>query len=140
LVSRIRWAILASAIAAADPILRPDQLLWNDLKRAMLGPSGDEYFASSVKGAHIPGGIEKDGVQIHKFRAELASWKPETDPRTLELRVVAEQPDVMLHLESSYKGTLRLGMECTFSGIAAGYSTSPLMMDLDVNPSDLKCH
>jgi hypothetical protein len=110
----------------------PDKAVWKDLKGALTGDGGQAYFDSGMKGAALPGGIEKAGQKVTKFRGKLVSATPETNPKELVLSISGDIGDVTLKLDAPLKGKMEPGAELTFSGVASSYTKEPFMVVFDV--------
>jgi hypothetical protein len=110
----------------------PDKALWKDLKTALTGDGGQAYFDSGMKGASLPGGIEKAGQKVTKFRGKLVSATPETNPKELVLSLSGDIGDVTLKLDAPLKGKMENGGELTFDGVASSYTKEPFMVVFDV--------
>ncbi len=108
----------------------PAMAMWMNLKKELTGANGGQYFESSLKNAHIPGGA--GGVQ--KFRGTLISSKPPTAPKELVLGVVdPNTPDVTLVLETPMRGKADAGTVLEFEGVVSAFSKEPFMLTLDVD-------
>lgn len=117
---------------AAEAAKFPDKALWKDLKTALTGDGGQAYFDSGMKGASLPGGIEKAGQKVTKFRGKLVSATPETNPKELVLSISGDIGDVTLKLDAALKGKMENGGELTFAGVASSYTKEPFMVVFDV--------
>ena len=115
----------------------PDKALWKDLKTALTGDGGQAYFDSGMKGASLPGGIEKAGQKVTKFRGKLVSATPETNPKELVLSISGDIGDVTLKLDAPLKGKMENGGELTFDGVASSYTKEPFMVIFDVERTNV---
>lgn len=115
----------------------PDVLVWRDIKRALLGPEGNEYFESGVKGALLPSGIEKNGIKLRAFYAKILSIE---SPLVLIGRIEGDQPELRLEITGEPEAGLRPGMLCGFSGVAHDFRKDPFQFTFRVEPKDLDCH
>jgi hypothetical protein len=115
----------------------PDKALWKDLKTALIGDGGQAYFDSSMKGAALPGGIEKAGQKVTKFRGKLVSATPETNPKELVLSISGDIGDVTLKLDAPVRGKMEPGGEISFDGIASSYTKEPFMVIFDVERANV---
>lgn len=116
----------------------PDKALWKMLKTALTGGEGQTYFDSSVKGAALPGGIEKGGQKVTKFKGKLVSATPETNPKELVLAIGNDPAgDVTLKLDAPLRGKMEAGGEIQFNGVASSYTKEPFMVIFDVDKADV---
>jgi hypothetical protein len=115
----------------------PDVLLWRDIKRALLGKGGQDYFQSGLKDARIPGGIEKGGVQIRSLYAKILSLDSD---RILIGKIEGDQPELRLELTGESIKKLTPGMLCAFSGVAHDFRKDPFQFTFRVEPKDLDCN
>jgi hypothetical protein len=115
----------------------PDKALWKDLKTALVGDGGQAYFESSMKGAALPGGIEKAGTKVTKFKGKLISATPETNPKEIALSISGDLPDVTLKLDSPLRGKMEPGGIIEFEGVASSYTKEPFMVVFDVERANV---
>jgi tetratricopeptide (TPR) repeat protein len=115
----------------------PDKALWKDLKTALTGDGGQAYFESSMKGAALPGGIEKAGVKVTKFKGKLVSATPEMSPKELVLSISGDIGDVTLKLDAQLRGKMEPGGEIEFEGVASSYTKEPFMVVFDVEKENV---
>lgn len=115
----------------------PDKALWKDLKTALTGDGGQAYFDSGMKGASLPGGIEKAGQKVAKFRGKLVSATPETNPKEVVLSISGDIGDVTLKLDAPLKGKMEPGGEISFDGVANSYTKDPFMVVFDVERANV---
>ena len=111
--------------------------MWKDLKTALTGDGGQAYFDSGMKGAVLPGGNEKAGQKITKFRGKLVSATPETSPKELVLSVSGDIGDVTLKLDAALRGKMEMGGEISFDGVASSYTKEPFMVVFDVERANV---
>lgn len=115
----------------------PDKALWKDIKTALTGDEGQAYFESSMKGAALPGGIEKAGVKVTKFKGKLVSAVPETNPKEIVLSISGDIGDVTLKLDSPLRGKMEPGGEIEFEGVASSFTKEPFMVVFDVEKANV---
>jgi tetratricopeptide (TPR) repeat protein len=115
----------------------PDKALWKDIKTALMGDSGQSYFESSMKGAALPGGIEKAGVKVTKFKGKLVSATPEMSPKELVLSISGDIGDVTLKLDAPLRGKMEPGGEIEFEGVASSFTKEPFMVIFDVEKANV---
>lgn len=110
---------------AADPAFK----LWYTIETNLKGDQGDQFFASSVKDAEIPGGAE--GVK--DFTGTVISIDPPDkptkvvlgveDPQTADTTLLFSQP-----LPASALDKIKVGQKLDFSGVADSYTKDPYML------------
>ena len=111
----------------------PQLALWLKIKNALSGSDGERYFESDLKGAAVP---ELQGVLVEAL--------PECRPT--ELRVAIRLPnntqnppaEIALKLQRPLKGKPELGSEIHWTGVASAFSKEPLLLIMDVEPSNVK--
>lgn len=118
-------------------VVAPDVLVWRMIKGALVGADGQQYFESGLKGALIPGGIEKSGVPVERFYAKVLS----IDANGLLIgRVEGEAPEVRLEIVGEPAKPPRAGMLCGFRGAAQDFRKNPFQLSVRVEAADLDCH
>lgn len=116
----------------------PDKAVWKDLKTALLAENGQSYFETGMKGAALPGGIEKGGQKVTKFKGKLISATPETNPKELVLSIGGDQAgDVTLKLDAPLRGKMETGGEIQFNGVPSSFTKEPFMVVFDVEKGDI---
>ncbi len=110
---------------AADPAFK----LWYTIETNLKGDQGDQFFASNVKDAEIPGGAE--GVK--DFTGTVISVDPPDKPTKVVLGVEDPQtPDTTLlfsqPLPASALDKIKVGQKLDFSGVADSYTKDPYML------------
>jgi hypothetical protein len=108
-----------------DPALK----LWYTINQNLTGDNGDQFFASNVKDAEIPGGAE--GVK--NFTGTVISIDPPDKPTKVVLGVLDPQTaDATLlfstPLPASALDKIKVGQTIEFSGVADNYTKSPYML------------
>jgi hypothetical protein len=118
----------------------PNLAFWIKIKRELAKPNGNEYFESSFKGAHIPGGAELGGQKLDKLRAKIVSSKA-AKPRGVKEIVVgissAEMSEITLRFEKPQMVSADPGTEIQFSGVPAEFTADPFNVTFDVEPEDV---
>lgn len=116
----------------------PDKAVWKDIKTALTGAEGQNYFDTGMKGAALPGGIEKGGKKVTKFKGKLISATPETNPKELVLSIGGDPAgDVTIKLDAPLRGKMDMGGEIQFNGVASSYTKEPFMVVFDVEKADI---
>lgn len=107
----------------------PPLALWMSLKKELTGDNGEQFFASSMKDAHVPGGAEN----IQKFKGTLIEAKPAVRPKELVVGLAdASVPEVTLKLDTPVAGKPELGAQLEFEGVPVGFVKDPFMVTFDV--------
>jgi tetratricopeptide (TPR) repeat protein len=123
---------MAKAKAEEDAMkANPMMAMWKTIKDGLTGSDPDGFFASSVKGAALPGGA--NGVT--KFKGKLVSAKPEVRPKELVIAVQDPAGDCTLKLaegQTPWAGKMEPGGDIEFEGVATAYSKAPYMLTLEV--------
>ena len=111
------------------------------MKRGLATPDGATYFESSVKNAHIPGGIEVGGQKIMKLKGTVVSSTPPT-PRAKTVKEVvlgisqAEMSEATLRFETP-QGPIEPGTVIEFSGVPVAFTSDPFMVVFEVETADV---
>jgi len=101
--------------------------LWKSIKRALLGPHGDEYFEMSMKNAMLP-----------TLHGRVVSLEPAANPRTVVLAIEdGATPDATLRFDRPLPGKVEAGTELSFEGVAESYTANPFMVVFEVYPDHL---
>ncbi len=107
----------------------PGLALWMNLKEALTGADGQQYFDTNMKGADVPGGA--GGLQA--LKGKLISSKPALHPKELVLSIGdGTTPDVTLHLDAPLPGKADPGVAIEFSGQPASFTKEPFSITFDV--------
>jgi tetratricopeptide (TPR) repeat protein len=122
----------AKAREAAGPMLT----LWTTLRTSLTGADGDNYFATSVKDAALPGGAGG----VNKFKGTLVSAKPELRPKEITLAI--EKPgvaDCVLKLAegATLPGKMEPGGEIEFDGTAKEFTKEPFTLTFEVTKEQI---
>lgn len=119
----------------------PQLAVWVKMKRGLTGPDGASYFASSVKEANIPGGIEVGGQKIEKLKGTVVSSTP-SGPRATTVKEVvigisqAEMSEATLRFETP-QPKIDPGTELQFSGVPVEFTAEPFMVVFEVDAKDV---
>lgn len=119
----------------------PQLAVWVKMKRGLGGADGGSYFESSVKNAHIPGGIEVGGKKIEKLKGTVVSSTP-SGPRATTVKEVvvgisqAEMSEATLRFETP-QGKIEPGTVIEFSGVPVAFTADPFMVVFEVEPADV---
>jgi tetratricopeptide (TPR) repeat protein len=109
--------------AAKDPQLT----LWKNIKAALTGTDGENYFNSSMKDAQLP-----------TLKGKVVSLEPETRPKAIIMALEdGKTPDATLKFEAALAGKVEPGTELTFEGVPQSYTTSPFMVVFNVDKDKL---
>jgi hypothetical protein len=114
----------------ANPMLA----LWQNIKTALTGADGENYFNSSMKGAALPGGVEG----VTEFKGKLIEATPAVRPKQLKLAIAdGATPDVILNLDAPLAGKMEPGAEIGFQGVASSYTATPFLVTFDVEKAKI---
>jgi tetratricopeptide (TPR) repeat protein len=114
------------AQAAADAA-NPQLTMWKNLKTALTGSDGANYFESSMKGALLP-----------TLKGKVVSMTPALKPKTLVMALEdGTTPDATLKFETALAGKVDVGTELTFEGVPESYTASPFMVVFAVEKDKL---
>jgi tetratricopeptide (TPR) repeat protein len=107
----------------------PQFKLWYTIETNLKGDQGDQFFASNVKDAEIPGGA--NGVK--DFTGTVISIDPPDHPTTVKIGVDDPQtPDATLifskPLPTSALDKIKVGQKLDFAGVADSYTKDPYML------------
>ncbi|HTR34260.1 MAG TPA: hypothetical protein VMH80_00060 [Bryobacteraceae bacterium] len=106
----------------------PQLCLWKNIKKALIGPNGAEYFETSMKGALLP-----------PLQGKVVRLDPVVAPRIIVLAVEdGTTPDATLKFDKRLPGKVKAGAELIFEGVPQSYTTSPFMVVFDVDRDHLQ--
>lgn len=106
----------------------PALALWMGLKKELSGPNGEQFFASTMKDAQVPGGA----AGINQLKGHLISAKPAVRSKELVIGVAdANTPEVTLRLETALTGKPVIGSELSFEGVPVEFTKDPFMVTFD---------
>jgi len=106
----------------------PSLALWLNVRTALTGADGANYFNTNMKGAQTPA-----------FTGKLISATPENKPKTLVLAIAdGKTPDVTVNLDSPLAGKAEGDTTITFQGIPDSYTASPFMVTFNAEKSTIK--
>jgi len=112
----------------------PMLALWMTVKKELTGPSGAQYFESSVKGALLPGGVN----DVKRFKATLIEAKPAKNPKQLIVAIGdAETPEATLVLDEPLIGSAPKGTQLEFEGVATAFSSDPFNLTFEVEKGQI---
>lgn len=110
----------------------PSLALWLNIRTALTGADGDNYFNQNMKGAQTPA-----------FTGKLISASPETKPKTLVLAIADKdnpnpKGDVTVNLDSPLPGKADGDTIITFQGIPQSYTANPFMVTFNAEKASIK--
>lgn len=112
----------------------PMLALWQSIKTALTGADGATYFASSMKGAALPGGA--GGVT--EFKGKLIEARPAIRPKELVLAIEdGKTPDAILKFDVPLAGKMEPGADIGFQGVATAYTVTPFTVTFTVEKAKL---
>ena len=99
----------------------PQLALWLGIKKELVGPNGESYFDSSVKGAAVP-----------KLKGTVISAKPPVKSKELVLGLENPQaPEVTLKLDAPIAGKPKVGSIVEFEGVPSAFTKDPFNVTFD---------
>jgi tetratricopeptide (TPR) repeat protein len=105
----------------------PELALWKNIKAALTGPDGPNYFNSSMKDAQLP-----------TLKGKVVKLEPENKPKTIILALEdGTTGDATLKFEMALPGKVEAGTELSFEGVPESYTASPFMVVFNVEPDHL---
>jgi hypothetical protein len=110
----------------------PQLALWMKVKGALADTNGEQYFATSLKGAAVP-----------RLRGVLVEAKPACRPK--ELLVAVPLPDakrplqaeISLKLDKALAGKPAADTEFLFEAVPAAFAPSPFLLTMDAESAKL---
>ena len=113
--------------AEAEAAKNPELTLWKNIKAALTGADGANYFSSSMKDALLP-----------TLKGKVVSLEPATKPKTIVMALEdGKTPDATLKFETPLAGKVDPGTELSFEGVPQSYTTSPFMVVFNVEKDKL---
>lgn len=118
LVTLFPLALLVTPAAAQfDPAT-----MWKNIKRALIGPDGKDYFENSFKGALIP-----------TLLGTLVSSTPAAHPDELLVAIEDDHtPEVNLSLKRPLGKPLPTGAKISFEGVPYDFTKEPFIVKFNV--------
>jgi len=110
----------------------PDLALWKNIKEALTGPTGADYFEKGMKDA-----------KVNTLKGKVVKLEPALKPKTILLAMEdgaagdGSTADATLKLEAALPGKVEPGTELTFEGVPTSYTATPLMVVFTVDKADL---
>ena len=105
----------------------PELTLWKNIKAALLGADGANYFSTSMKDALLP-----------TLKGKVVSLEPAMRPKTIVMALEdGKTPDATLKFETALPGKVDPGAELSFEGVPVSYTTSPFMVVFNVEKDKL---
>ena len=105
----------------------PELALWKNIKAALTGPDGANYFNSSMKDAQLP-----------TLKGRVVKLEPENKPKTVILALEdGATPDATLKFEMALPGKVEPGTELSFEGVPESYTANPFMVVFNLEPEKL---
>jgi len=109
----------------------PQEALWKDVKAALTGSDGANYFSTNMKDTQVP-----------TLKAKVISLEPANKPKSVLVAVEdgsnnTETADATLKFEAPLPGKVDAGTELTFEGVPESYSANPLMVVFNVDKDKL---
>lgn len=110
----------------------PEWALWKNIKDALTGADGANYFGSNMK-----------DTKVLPLKGKVVKLEPAQRPKTILIEVedgtTSDTPtaNATLKFETPLAGKVDEGTELTFEGVAESYTGSPLMVIFNVDKNDL---
>lgn len=109
----------------------PEEALWKDVKAALTGNDGANYFNSNMKDTQVP-----------TLKAKVVSLEPASKPKAILVAVEdgsnnTDTADATLKFETALPGKVEPGTELSFEGVPQSYTASPLMVVFSVEKDKL---
>lgn len=118
----------------------PMLALWVSIKRELNSPNGQAYFDSSLKDAHIPGGVEVGGTKVEKFKAKVVSCDVPAPKKPRKVVVGISSPDMSeatLIFDNPLPACPPAGTELEFAGVPKAFTLEPFNLDFEVEPAQV---
>jgi len=123
---RLSIVLILVGFAMQGPLASQSEeqtILWQSVKKALLGPNGKEYFEKSMKNAKLP-----------TLAGTLVSSKPAPHPSEFLVAMDDDKtPEVKLRLDKQLEKPLQPGTPVSFEGVAEEFTTQPFMVTFDVD-------
>jgi hypothetical protein len=96
--------------------------MWKNIKRALMGPDGKDYFENSFKDAQIP-----------TLVGTVVSSTPAAHPNELLVAIEDDHtPEVKLSLERPLGKPLPVGAKISFEGVPYEFTKEPFLVKFNV--------
>lgn len=105
----------------------PSLTLWKNIKAALTGADGANYFNTSMKDAAVP-----------TLSGKVVKLEPETRPKTIIMALEdGTTPDATLKFDTALPGKVEPGTTLSFEGVPESYTASPFMVTFKVEKDKL---
>jgi hypothetical protein len=121
----LSFCLFHQPLVSQDAVLKgdPPTILWREIKKALSGPNGREYFEQSVKDAVLP-----------TLYGTLVSSTPADHPNKLLIAMAdGSHPEVTLNLKGRLEKPLPTMTPVKFNGVAIAFTKEPFMLNIDVD-------
>ena len=114
-------------VEAEEAKKNPALTLWKNIKGALTGADGANYFNSSMKDALLP-----------TLGGKVVTMEPAVKPKTIVLAIEdGKTPDATLKFDVALPGKVEPGTMLTFEGVPDSYTASPFMVVFKVEKDKL---
>ena len=114
----------------ADVVVSPEAAVWRQIKAALSGPDGIDYFNMGIKDAMLP-----------TLKGKVVKLEPAVNPKTILMALDDGHSDgtadAKLEFETPLPGKVDAGTELTFGGVGESFTQNPFMLTLDVTKENL---
>ena len=100
----------------------PELVLWRNVKAALTGKDGDQYFTSNMKDALVP-----------PLLGVLVEPKPACRPTELHIAIGGDAPEVLLKLGKPLVGKPEAGSKLRFEAVAVAFTSNPFLLTMDAD-------
>jgi hypothetical protein len=105
----------------------PSLTLWKNIKGALTGADGANYFNTSMKDALLP-----------TLSGKVVKLEPETRPKTIIMALEdGTTPDATLKFDTALPGKVEPGTTLSFEGVPESYTPNPFMVTFKVEKDKL---
>jgi hypothetical protein len=106
----------------------PQLALWMGIKKQLLDPAGEQYFASSLKDAQVP-----------KLKGTVIEGKPACRSKEILVAISdAKNTEVALKLDSALTGKPEVGAEIQWEGVPSAFSKDPFLLTMDTEKAKIE--
>jgi hypothetical protein len=106
----------------------PQKALWLNVRKELVGPNGNDYFESSLKGSALP-----------KLKGKIVAIKPETRPKEIDVFIAAENTaEIKLVVDAAFPNKAEVGTEIEFDGaVAKAFTSEPFLLTCDIEKAKI---
>lgn len=106
----------------------PQKALWLNVRKELVGASGNDYFESSLKGSALP-----------KLKGKIVAMKPEARPKEIDIYIASENvAEIRLVLDAPFPNKAEIGTEIEFDGaVAKAFTSDPFLLTCDIEKAKI---